>query len=91
MLKGVKKNVPLAPYTTFKIGGKAKYFYIAKNEKDLSQALSWAKENNLPFFIFGGGSNILVSDQGFKGLVIKIANSKSQNYLRRWREIGGFS
>lgn len=78
MLKNIKKNVPLAPYTTFKIGGKAKYFYTAKNEKDLAQILAWAKENNLPVFILGGGSNVLVSDQGFDGLVIKISNQKFQ-------------
>ena len=46
MLKGLKKNELMSKHTTFKIGGPAKYFNIAKNEKDLEQALKWAKENN---------------------------------------------
>lgn len=75
-LSGVQKNVSLAPYTTFKIGGKAKYFYEAKSKEDLVKAIKAAKEAGLPFFILGGGSNILVSDKGFNGLVIKIQNTK---------------
>jgi UDP-N-acetylmuramate dehydrogenase len=73
---GIRKNVPLAPYTTFKIGGKAKYFYEAKSKEDLVKAIKAAKEAGLPFFILGGGSNVLVSDKGFDGLVIKIQNTK---------------
>ena len=69
---GIRKNVPLAPYTTFKIGGKAKYFYEAKSKEDLVKAIKAAKEADLPFFILGGGSNILISDKGFDGLVIKL-------------------
>ena len=57
--------------TTFRIGGKAKYFFVAKSEKDLIEAVKFAKDNRLPFSIFGGGSNLLVSDKGFKGLVVK--------------------
>ena len=75
-LKGVKKNVFLAPYTTFKIGGPAKYFYKAKDGQDLIMAIKAVKKANVPFFIFGGGSNILVSDKGFDGLVIKIKRQK---------------
>jgi len=69
---GIRKNVPLAPYTTFKIGGPAKYFYEAKSKEDLVKAIKAAKETGLPFFILGGGSNVLVSDKGFDGLVIKL-------------------
>jgi UDP-N-acetylmuramate dehydrogenase len=69
MLK-IKKNVILAPYTTFRIGGPAKYFVEVENEKELLEALKYAQENNLEFFILGGGSNILVSDKGFNGIVI---------------------
>lgn len=76
MLKGIKKNELLSKHTTFKIGGPAKYFYIAKDEQDLEKALSWAKENNEPCFILGRGSNLLVSDQGYGGLVIKINNKQ---------------
>lgn len=66
-----RKNISLKKYTTFQIGGKAKYFFVAKTKTDLISAIKMAKKMNLPFFIFGGGSNLLVSDKGFNGLVIK--------------------
>lgn len=75
-LPGVKKNVSLKNFTTFKIGGKAKYFFTAKTKEDLIKAVVAAKKFKLPFFILGGGSNLLVSDEGYNGLVIKIQNAK---------------
>jgi UDP-N-acetylmuramate dehydrogenase len=75
-LPKVKTNISLAKYTTFKIGGKTKYFFIAKTKTDLILATNLAKKIKLPFFILGGGSNLLVSDKGFNGLVIKIENCK---------------
>ena len=72
----VRENILLKDYTTFKIGGPAKYFVSAKNEKEIGEAVKWAKNNNLPFFILGGGSNLLVADGGYNGLVIKILNTK---------------
>ena len=71
-----QRNILLKNFTTFKIGGKAKYFYVAKTKKDLILTIKTAKELKLPFFILGGGSNLLISDDGFKGLVIKILFSK---------------
>lgn len=68
----IQENVSLANLTTYKIGGEAKYFFRAKNEKDLALAVKKAKELKMPVFILGGGSNLLVSDKGFDGLVIKI-------------------
>ena len=59
----VKKNVSLAKYTTFQIGGPALYFIVAKTKKALIKAVLWAKKENLPFFILGGGSNLLVADE----------------------------
>jgi UDP-N-acetylmuramate dehydrogenase len=67
----IKKEIELKNYTTFKIGGSAKYFTEVKNEEELKEALEYVQNNNLEFFILGGGSNILVSDKGFDGLVIK--------------------
>ena len=71
-LHGLKKDVLLKNYTTYKIGGPAKYFFVAKTKEKLMTAIEVAKSFKLPIFILGGGSNILVSDKGFKGLVVKI-------------------
>lgn len=68
----IKKGVRHAEYTTFKIGGKAKYFFIAENKNDVIDALKWAKDKNEKVFVLGGGSNVLFLDNGFDGLVIKI-------------------
>ncbi|HEU5114474.1 MAG TPA: UDP-N-acetylmuramate dehydrogenase [Candidatus Paceibacterota bacterium] len=68
----IKENVPLKGHTTFKIGGPARYFVALKNETELSEALGFAREKSLPVFILGGGSNLVVSDAGFAGLVIKM-------------------
>ncbi|MDD5145576.1 MAG: UDP-N-acetylmuramate dehydrogenase [Candidatus Pacebacteria bacterium] len=76
LLPGIKKNIPLKKYTTFRIGGKAKYFLEAKTSEDLMLAISTAKKFSLPFFILGAGSNLLISDRGYRGLVIKIKNQK---------------
>lgn len=67
----LQRNISLKKYTTFRIGGPAKYFWVAKNKKELIKAIKFAKKHKLPFFILGEGSNVLVSDQGYQGLVIK--------------------
>jgi len=74
LLPGIKRNILLRDYTTFKIGGRARYFLKVKTSVSLIRATSIAKKNKLPFFILGKGSNLLVSDKGFKGLIIKIEN-----------------
>lgn len=66
-----KQNEKLAFYTTFKIGGPADWFVVVKTPAELEKAVKWAKKKSLPFFILGAGSNILVGDKGFRGLVIK--------------------
>ncbi|MBX7174203.1 MAG: UDP-N-acetylmuramate dehydrogenase [Pyrinomonadaceae bacterium] len=62
----------LAPLTTFKVGGAARLFVEAKTEDQLINTAKFCKENDLPLFILGGGSNVLISDQGFDGLVLKV-------------------
>jgi len=74
----IKENIPLVDYTTFHIGGPAKYFFEAKTAEDLKEALLWAKEKGVLYFVMGGGSNLLVSDDGFNGLVIKVTSDKWQ-------------
>ncbi len=69
----ILENVPLAPYTTFKIGGPARWFAEAASEANILEAVSFARERGLPLFVLGGGSNLLVSDAGFAGLVLRIA------------------
>lgn len=67
----VQENVPFTQYSVFKIGGPARFFAIAKTKDELVEALGFAKEKNIPFFMLGVGSNILVADKGFNGIVIK--------------------
>ena len=62
----------LAPFTTFGIGGPARYFVDAPSEEIVLEAMDFAKQQELPLFVLGGGSNLLVSDRGFPGLVLKI-------------------
>jgi len=68
----IQENVPLAPLTTFKVGGPARYFIEAETSGEVIEALQFAGEKKLPVCVIGGGSNILVSDDGFKGLVIVV-------------------
>ncbi|HEY9584525.1 MAG TPA: UDP-N-acetylmuramate dehydrogenase [Candidatus Paceibacterota bacterium] len=71
----IDENIPLKHLTTFKIGGLARYFCLAKSLDDLKEAVLFSKKQKLPIFVLGGGSNVLISDYGFGGLVIKIAIS----------------
>ncbi|KKU60121.1 MAG: UDP-N-acetylenolpyruvoylglucosamine reductase [Parcubacteria group bacterium GW2011_GWA2_47_12] len=66
------RNVSLAEFTTFRIGGKADYFCVARSVSELQEALAFARERALPVFILGGGTNVLMGDDGFRGLVVRI-------------------
>lgn len=74
--KNLKFNEPLRKWTSFRIGGPAKYFLIAKNNDDLLKAINFVKKNKIKYFILGSGSNLLFLDKGFSGLIIKIKNQK---------------
>lgn len=67
----IQRNVKLAPYTTFGIGGPADYFCIATSKVELTAAIRHAHAEELPWFVLGTGANILIGDKGFRGLVIK--------------------
>jgi UDP-N-acetylmuramate dehydrogenase len=69
----LQENVPLAPFTTLGVGGPALFFAEARTETDVREAIEFARQRKLPLFVLGGGSNLLVSDAGFHGLVIRIA------------------
>ncbi|MDO8581301.1 MAG: FAD-binding protein, partial [bacterium] len=73
-LSGLKENQLLAKYTTFRIGGPAKYFFVARNSDDVVKAVRAASEAGIRYTLLGGGANVLVSDSGFDGLVIKLEN-----------------
>jgi UDP-N-acetylmuramate dehydrogenase len=68
----LEENKPLAPFTTFGIGGPARWFTEAASEDGVVEAAAWARERGLALFVLGGGSNLLVSDAGFDGLVLRV-------------------
>lgn len=72
----MRANVPLAPYTTFKIGGPADVLYNATSADDLANAARLARASRIPFFVLGLGANILVGDRGVRGLVIRNTAAK---------------
>ena len=67
----LKRHEPLAPYTTFKIGGPADLFFEADSADALADAILTAREAQVPYFVLGLGANILVADKGVRGLVIR--------------------
>lgn len=69
----IEENISLATLTTFAIGGPARWLVAVRSEEELVEAVGWARARQLPLFVLGGGSNLLVSDAGFDGLVIRMA------------------
>ena len=69
----IQEQVPLAPLTTLRIGGPARYFVEARSQAAAREAVDYAGSRRLPLLILGGGSNLVVADRGFPGLVLKIA------------------
>lgn len=68
----LRENVPLAPLTTFHVGGEARYYTLASGALELAEVFEYAEKNRLPFYVLGGGSNVLFSDKGFPGIIIHI-------------------
>jgi UDP-N-acetylmuramate dehydrogenase len=71
-MTGIENNVSLRAYTTLKTGGVARYMFTVRSVEDVRAAVHYAKQNGLPYFILGRGSNVLAADEGFSGVVIKI-------------------
>ncbi len=82
-------NEPLFKHTTFQIGGKAQYFVVVENSDNLKEVIKLALENNLSYFIIGAGSNLLISEQGLHGLVIKLGKDFGKVEVQGNRIIGG--
>ena len=69
----IQENIPLAPLTTLQVGGTARYFAELKREDEVREVVQFAKTRDLQLFVLGGGSNLVVADQGWPGLVLRIA------------------
>src|SRR6267378_8477419 len=89
----LQENVPLAPLTTFKVGGPARYFVEAQSIGEVQEAVGFARSHQLELFVLGGGSNLLVADAGWPGLVLKVAISgieqRSSDDGKTVFEVGG--
>ena len=75
----IEENVLLKEYTSYKTGGRAKYFAMCYNNDDIRQALDFANSNKLDYEVIGGGSNLLISDDGYNGLII--CTAKLNRYI----------
>ena len=72
MNASILEHVPLAPFTTLGIGGPARYFIRATSEKLIEEAIESSRQRGLPLLILGGGSNMLIADTGFPGIVVRV-------------------
>lgn len=79
------ENVPLAPLTTFKLGGPARWYCPARSAADVTDALAFARQEGLPWFVLGRGSNVLVADAGYQGLVLHLSGLATLD----WTAAGG--
>src|SRR5438046_9347356 len=88
--KRLKRNEPLAQYTTFKIGGPADLFYNATSADDLAGAVTAARDLDIEYFVLGLGANLLVGDRGFRGVVSRNTSSHLEfgDGGRLWVEAG---
>ena len=71
----IKENVPLAPLTTFGIGGDARYFVDVRTEDDVRAAMKWAAEKGTRCMVWAGGSNVLVPDGGINALIVRFVGN----------------
>src|SRR5437667_12618662 len=69
----IQENIKIAPLTTMGVGGPARFFVEASTVEEVREAIGYAKSRNLPLFILGSGSNLVVSDAGWPGLVLKVS------------------
>lgn len=82
----VRTREPLCCHTTFRIGGPADYFVVARRQEEAAAVLELCQKEGMPYFLIGNGSNLLVSDRGFRGLVLKLAEDMRQVCF--WEEGG---
>jgi UDP-N-acetylmuramate dehydrogenase len=82
----VKQREPLSPYTTIGIGGRADWFIEPKNISEMEQLMKMVKAENIPWFVLGRGSNLLVSDQGVRGLVCHLSSLRPPITIKRYKD-----
>lgn len=85
----VIENEPMSLHTTFRIGGLAKLFATVYSEEELIKVIELLEENNEPYFILGNGSNILVGDKGYNGVIIQLAGAFDTVYIKDENIIAG--
>ncbi len=83
-----EKDVALNNYSTFRIGGKARYLIKASDKKELEKAIEKSLESKIPFYVLGGGSNTLISDKGFDGLIIIFKKQKPDVFIEEKDDFG---
>lgn len=86
--KCIQKDELLAKYTTFRIGGPADYVVTIRNEQILSQVIQLCKEFDIPYYMIGKGSNLLVSDAGYRGAILRMSNESGIHKLSKEDELG---
>ncbi|MEQ9363162.1 MAG: hypothetical protein RIF32_02910 [Leptospirales bacterium] len=75
----LKQGVPLAPYTSIGLGGKADWFAEITEAEALREGLAWAAHEKVPALVLGGGSNLILPDEGVRGLVLRLAVTKAKS------------
>ena len=70
--KRVIKEEPMKKHTTFRVGGNAEYFVMPKNVEEVRAVLALCRQMEIPYYILGNGSNLLVSDKGYRGVIIQL-------------------
>lgn len=73
----VKTKEPMRLHTTFRTGGPADYFVMPRNEETLAASIAFCKNNQIPYYVIGNGSNLLVSDKGFQGVIVQLAQNQN--------------
>jgi UDP-N-acetylmuramate dehydrogenase len=85
----VLKNEPMSGHTSFAIGGPTDYLVYPEDREDLTALLRWIRKRRLPSFVLGGGTNLLVRDGGFRGVIISLRRLQKVALEREYRSIGG--
>lgn len=79
----VCENEPMKNHTTFRIGGPADVFVSPETEESLICGLKWCREQNIPFYVIGNGSNLLVGDKGFRGVIFRVCKNLEDVEVRK--------